>query len=218
MKQQDDGLDAQRRALLEAALDHVPWDGWTQSVLEKGAGEAGVRPGLEKLLFPKGAADLIHFYSSELDREMLEALGGADLESMKIRERIIFAVQTRLELAGREREASRRAATLLTLPQHLSLGLKVLYNTVDAIWRGIGDYSTDFNFYTKRATLAGVYSATLLFWLGDDSAETQETWGFLSRRIEGVMRFEKVKTRIRAFWQDAPSPLSTLSSLRYPDC
>jgi len=215
--ERDDGLDDQRAALLAVALDHVPWDGWSDTVLDKAVRETGVQPSLEKLLFPKGAMDLVHFYSSVLDRQMLEELEATALEPMKIRARIMHAVRTRLELAGKHREAARRAAIVLALPQNLSLGAAVLYETVDAMWHGIGDTSTDFNFYTKRATLAGVYAATLLFWLGDDSGEYQETWGFLSRRIEDVMRFEKVKARARAFFKAAPSPAATLGSWRYPN-
>ncbi len=217
MTEQDDGLERQRTALLEKALEHVPWEGWTESVLEKAARQASVQPGLEKLLFPKGAADLIHFYSGELDRQMLEALGNADLDARSVRERISFAVRTRVELAGRNKEAARRAAAVLALPHYLTLGATVLYRTVDAIWFGIGDRSTDFNFYTKRATLAGVYSSTLLYWLGDDSEEATETWGFLARRIEDVMRIEKVKARVRSFMAAVPSPLSALGALRYPE-
>jgi len=213
----DDGLDAPRRALLKAALEHIPWDGWTQSVLDQAVRDADIQHGLEKILFPKGAADLLHFYEGELDAEMLDVIRSADLDSLKIRERIIFAVRTRIELAGRHREAARRGVTLLALPQHLVLGMTVLAKTVDAMWHGIGDRSTDFNFYTKRATLAGVYSATVLYWLGDDSDGAQETWEFLARRIEDVMTIEKVKARTRAFMAGMPSPLAALSALRYPE-
>ena len=69
----------------------------------------------------------------------------------------------------------------------------LLYRTVDAIWYAAGDTSADFNFYTKRATLAGVFSSTLFYWLNDRSEGNEATWAFLDRRIDDVMRFEKFK-------------------------
>src|SRR5205814_99691 len=100
---------------------------------------------------------------------------------------------------------ARRAAAFLTLPPHASTGVKLLYRTVDAIWRGIGDTSTDFNFYTKRAILAGVYSTTLLRWFSDASADEKDTNEFLRRRIDDVMRFEKFKAHIRERTSALPS-------------
>jgi ubiquinone biosynthesis protein COQ9 len=72
------------------------------------------------------------------------------------------------------------------------------------MWYAAGDKSTDFNFYTKRATLAGVYSATLLYWLNDRSAGSEATWAFLDRRIDNVMAFEKLKSQVRSWPANRP--------------
>jgi ubiquinone biosynthesis protein COQ9 len=117
----------------------------------------------------------------------------------KIRDRIKSAVRIRLERHTGEREAARRALALLALPLNAGLGLKLLYKTVDAMWYAAGDTSTDFNFYTKRATLAGVYSATLLYWLNDRSDGSESTWAFLDRRIDDVMKIEELKSRVRSW-------------------
>jgi ubiquinone biosynthesis protein COQ9 len=110
------------------------------------------------------------------------------------------------------KEAARRAAAFLTLPPHATMGLKLLYRTVDAIWRAIGDTSTDYNFYTKRAILGAVYSATLLRWFSDSSANERETEDFLRRRIDDVMRFEKFKAHAR----ERASALPSLSDIFNP--
>ena len=118
---------------------------------------------------------------------------------LKMRERIKGAVRIRLERHAGEREAVRRALALLSLPFNAGLALKLLYKTVDAMWYAAGDTSTDFNFYTKRATLAGVYSSTLLYWLNDRSPGSEATWGFLDRRIDDVMKIEKLKAQVRSW-------------------
>jgi len=119
--------------------------------------------------------------------------------NLKIRDRIKSAVRIRLERHAGEREAARRALALLSLPFNTPLALRLLYKTVDAMWYAAGDTSTDFNFYTKRATLAGVYSSTLLYWLADRSPGSEATWGFLDRRIDDVMKIEKLKSQVKSW-------------------
>ena len=73
------------------------------------------------------------------------------------------------------------------------------HNTVmTSSWTDVRDSSADVNWYTKRLTLSSVYSATVLYWLGDNSPNHQDTWTFLDRRIENVMQFEKFKAQVNA--------------------
>lgn len=210
------GFEAKRRALLMAALPIVAFDGWTEQTLAEAAKEIEISESEISLLFPIGVADLLQAYSDWADDEMGHALEAADLEAMKIRQRITFAVRARIEVLGNHKEAARRASSLLALPSHAGVAARSLYRTVDLMWRGIGDTSTDFNFYSKRATLTGVYGATLLCWLADTSEGSEETWGFLDRRIEDVMVIEKVKARARKIAANLPSPTEFLSAVRYP--
>jgi hypothetical protein len=83
------------------------------------------------------------------------------------------------------------------LPQYAADGARAIWGTADAIWEALGDASDDYNWYTKRATLSAVYGATVLYWLGDESPENRDTWAFLDRRIEDVMRIEKVKAEVQ---------------------
>ncbi len=177
-----------RAQLLQATLPHVVFDGWSERALKAGASDAGIDPAVAQNAIPGGAAEMIAFFSSDIDRQLLEHLASLDLAAMKVRERIATAVRTRLELLTLHREAVRRGVVFLALPRHAALGLKCLYRTVDAIWYAAGDTATDYNFYSKRILLAGVYSATLLFWLNDSSDEFAATWAFLDRRIAEVLK------------------------------
>jgi ubiquinone biosynthesis protein COQ9 len=183
--------------VLAAALVHVPFDGFTDAVLARAADETRISRAEIKRIFPEGAISLVEAFSEWTDAKMLRELRRNDLTSLKIRQRISLAVETRLSVLKPHKESARRAAAFLTLPPHAATGAKLLYRTVDAIWRACGDASTDFNFYTKRAILAGVYSATLMRWFADSDVREQETREFLRRRIEEVMTFEKVKAQIR---------------------
>ncbi|MDJ0937671.1 MAG: COQ9 family protein [Kiloniellales bacterium] len=181
-------IESTRRRLLDATLNHVPFDGWTMTALQRAAADLDLDAATAVNAFPGGAAELIAFHSAEADRRMLDALQPLDLPGMRVRDRIAAAVRLRLEQNTAHREAIRRALAFLALPQNGPLGLKCLYRTVDAMWYAAGDTSTDYNFYTKRLLLSGVYSSTLLFWLNDESEDFAETWAFLSRRIDEVLK------------------------------
>jgi ubiquinone biosynthesis protein COQ9 len=181
--------------VLEAALVHVPFDGWSDRTLAAAAAEAGVSPALARSLFPRGGIDLALAYHAQGDAAMVAKLAATDLSGLRFRDRIAAAVRARLEAA--DQELVRRGTTLMSLPQHGPDGARALWGTADRIWTALGDTSQDLNWYTKRATLAAVYGATVLYWLGDTSSGHQATWEFLDRRIDGVMQIEKLKASFR---------------------
>ena len=196
---------ALKDAILQAALAHAPFDGFTDAALARAGAEAGADKAAVARLFPDGPQSLVEAFSEDADRKMETALAKQKLSVMKIRERIKTAVLARLDALRPHKEAARRAAAFLTLPPHAPLALKLLYRTVDAMWRAVGDTATDFNFYTKRAILAGVWSATLLRWFTDRSEGEADTRAFLDRRIEEVMRFEKFKAQVKERAAKLPS-------------
>ena len=192
----DDTVRAAAGAVLDAALVHVPFDGWSDRTLRAAVAEAGVDPGLARALFPRGAVDLALAFHRRGDAVMLDRLKAADLVSMRYRDRVTAAIRYRLE-AVTDKEVVRRDTTLFALPTHAADGAKAIWGTADSIWTALGDTSRDVNWYTKRATLSAVYAATVLYWLGDDSIGHQNTWEFLDRRIDDVMRIEKAKAGLR---------------------
>jgi ubiquinone biosynthesis protein COQ9 len=203
-----------KHAVLAAALVHIPFDGFTDSVLARAATDIGVSRMELMRLFPEGPLSLVEVFSEWTDAEMVRELAKHNLASLKIRDRIALAVKTRIAVLKPYKEAARRAAAFLSLPPHAAVGLKLLYRTVDAVWRAIGDTSTDFNFYSKRAILGAVYSATLLRWFSDTNANQQQTEDFLRRRIDGVMRFEQFKAQVRKRASALPSLLDIFNPER----
>ncbi len=181
--------------LLDAAMMHVPFDGWSPATFNAAIRESGLDPALARAVCPRGAVDLAVAYHRRGDAKMLEGLAEADLANLRFRDRIAKGVRLRLE-AG-DREAIRRGSTLFALPHHAPEGAGLIWETSDKIWTALGDTSDDVNWYSKRATLSGVYSATLLYWLGDASEGHQATWSFLDRRIDDVMQIEKLKAQVR---------------------
>lgn len=216
--EQPNSTDTAAALVLDAAMMHVPFDGWTEATFRAAVADSGVDFGLARALFPRGGLDLAVAYHKRGDNLMRQRLAQTDLSALRFRDRIALAVRFRLEVVD-DREAVRRGSTLFALPMHAAEGARLIWGTTDAIWSALGDSSRDINWYSKRATLSAVYSATVLYWLGDDSPDNQATWDFLDRRIEDVMRFEKVKAGLR----DNPvskallaGPLKFMEKVRMP--
>jgi len=212
-------MERERTQILLAALPHVPFDGWTQAVIRAGVADSGLDPDFAWRAFPGGPTDLVEFFSLYADRKMVEVLENMSLEDMRVRDRITEAVRVRLDLLTGHREAVRRALALLALPAHTALGVTCLARTVDEMWRASGDMTTDSNFYTKRGLLAGVYGTTLLAWLADETEDFSVTWTFLDRRIDDVMKIQKVRGWLDKKVADLPDPLAVLRCFRegHPD-
>jgi ubiquinone biosynthesis protein COQ9 len=208
--------DDVRAKILAEALPHVAFDGWSDKTLREAAERVEASDADLKAAFPRGPIDAIVAFSGDADARAAEAIKAADLKSMKVRERVTFGARARIDAVAEHKEAARKAAAVLALPQNAIDGATCVYRTVDTIWRGIGDTSADFNFYTKRALLAGVYTSTMLYWFADTSEDAKDTWKFLDNRIADVMQIEKVKSQVFKFAETLPNPLTILGALRYP--
>lgn len=191
----DATYDVVTQQLLEAAMIHVVFDGWTDVTFKAAIQDSGIDPQLARTVCPKGAVDLAKAFHINGDLAMLARMRSTDLSQMRFRDRVAAAVRYRIE-AVEDKEAVRRGTTLFALPHHAADGAKLIWGTADAIWTELGDTSEDVNWYTKRGILSGVYSSVVLFWLGDDSTDNQATWDFLDRRIDNVMQIEKVKAQV----------------------
>ncbi|MCR9146176.1 MAG: COQ9 family protein [Rhodobacteraceae bacterium] len=204
--------------LLEAIKPHVPFDGWSDAALRAAMEDLGLGPALVQAACPRGAVDLSLAFHEEGDLAMLSRLAETDLAGLRYRDRVAAAVRFRLEAVD-DKELVRRGVTLFALPQYALDGAQAVWGTCDRIWTALGDTSDDINWYTKRATLSGVYSSTLLYWLGDESEAHARTWEFLDRRIDNVMQIEKVKARARdnkLFSTLMAGPMSVLGKVRSP--
>ena len=187
--------------VIETILNHIPFDGWTTASLDMAAADCGLSEIEMHKLFPAGIVDAIAAYGAYADQNMITAFHGqnpADIAGMPVHMKIRSLILFRLEQAAPYKEVVRRTLAVLARPQHAKLASQLLYKTVDEMWRAAGDTSTDYNFYTKRATLSAVYSATLLAFLSDNSDDLANTEAFLDRRLAEVAKLPKMAKPARA--------------------
>ncbi|HEX8841870.1 MAG TPA: COQ9 family protein [Sphingomicrobium sp.] len=209
-------LEQLRRRLALAVGENAVFDGWTRQAVDSAAAQLGIDPVQARLAFPKTQAGMIDRYIQEVDRALEAWFTPKRLQGMKIREKIRSLIWHRLEIMGPAREAVRRGLAILAMPQNVPQALRTGWRTADLMWRIAGDTSTDFNHYTKRMTLGVVYASTMLVWLDDQSEGWQETAAFLDRRIDDVMKIEKLKAEWRGSSGQRLSLSRFLGRLRYP--
>ncbi|MCQ8184161.1 COQ9 family protein [Parvularcula maris] len=217
--------EEQRREVLEMLLSEAAFDGFTETTLKRAARQAGLEEkaladGLLHRLFPRGVQDALAFWSEEEDRRMAESFKALEATPHGVTDKIRWLIKDRIEGLDWNREAARRAASTLALPQHAGTGAKLVWQTADKMWRTIGDTSTDFNWYTKRTSLSVIYGATLSHWFqndGDAAADDPyaETWAFLDRRLSDLMKFEKAKGKAIKAAPDPAGIVGFLGRLRY---
>jgi ubiquinone biosynthesis protein COQ9 len=206
--------ERERERLIGAMLPDVAFDGWSRHALRNAARRADIPVGEALALFPRGASDLIAAFSRWADLQMLEQLRAIPVERASLSQRIALALRLRFVILTPWREAVRRGLAILAMPQNTLLALRLLYDTVDAIWHGVGDASTDFSFYTKRASLAGIYTAAVLFWLDDRSAGCADTQAFIERRLADLHRLTGLRGRVASATESLPNPFRLLRPSR----
>ena len=187
--------------LIKAMLTHVPFDGWTWEAMEQGAIDIGYekkktsseRIKIFKDLFKNGSIDFIDIFSEIIDLEVKENYNLIEAKPERVPEKIKKIIMIRLNLCQKYKEAVRSSISLSAIPVNSKISLNILYRTCNSIWRMAGDKSTDFSFYTRRMSLAAVYTSTLLFWLNDESNDNVETEFFLDRRLNDISKISSLK-------------------------
>lgn len=212
----DPTLDEIREALAPAIGRNAAFDGWSTTAVKAAAEEIGVDPDVAALALKGSAMTLIDAWIDGIDLELARRLPPEKLAATKIRERITALLATRMEIMAPNRESLRRAMAIMASPQNLPRAAKIGWRSADRMWRLAGDTASDFNHYTKRMTLSAVYGSLLTVFVNDESENFADSRAFLDRRIDNVMKFEKVKAQAKTRRENIPSLSRFIGRLRYP--
>lgn len=212
---EDETLDMLRLRLAPLIAANAGFDGWSSHAVAMAADAAGVDRDIAALAFEGGPMGMIEAWFGSVDAAMQAQFAPGQLAAMKVRARIAALVEARLAILAPHREGLRRAQAIMAMPRNIGRAAQLGWQAADVMWRAAGDSATDYNHYTKRATLGAVYAATLLAFASDESEDFALTRAFLARRIEGIMRFEKAKARLVPSSDHHFSMARFLGRLRY---
>lgn len=182
---EDDAI-ATKKLILNAALGFVHTNGWSRQAISKGA-ESVNFPSVANGLFPRGGIELVQFYYRQSNEKLVEHLKENISGTEKVIDPVKFAkmaIEIRLRMLIPYLKHWPQALGLMALPPNVPTSLANVLTLVDDICYYAGDRSVDFNWYTRRVGLAGIYKATELHMLQDSSVDFEKTWKFLERRIE----------------------------------
>jgi ubiquinone biosynthesis protein COQ9 len=180
--------DEKQQRILHHALALAEFEGWSDATLTKAAVAAGLPPLSAKQLFSGGVMEILRLYSDTLNKQLFDLAPSLQAEHTGMTARITALVKARIMLADEHKEAVRRAAAIYALPWNALKTQRAVWEIADLIWHLAGDTATDHNYYTKRLLLSKVYSSTMLVWLQDESEDYADTWAFLDRRIQDVLK------------------------------
>uniref|UniRef100_A0A452EXN9 Ubiquinone biosynthesis protein n=1 Tax=Capra hircus TaxID=9925 RepID=A0A452EXN9_CAPHI len=190
--------------ILTAALEFVPAHGWTAEAIAEGAQSLGLSSAAASMFGNDGSELILHFVTqcnARLTRvleeeQKLVQLGQA--EKKKTDKFLRDAVETRLRMLIPYIQHWPRALSILMLPHNIPPSLNLLTSMVDDMWHYAGDQSTDFNWYTRRAVLAGIYNTTELVMMQDSSPDFEDTWRFLENRISDAMNMGHTAKQVKS--------------------
>ena len=180
-----------KKNALETLLKEAAFTGFNQETLVKSGGLTA---------FPKGISEAIDFFAEEMDAKMEAHCNTEAFKRLKIRDKIKEGLMFRFRTHQKQRETIRRLMSYYALPQHATQAAEHVWKTADRLWYLAGDKATDYNYYTKRTMLVGVYSSTLLAWATDSTPDLSLTEEFLDRRIGDVMKIEGLKKSVKEFF------------------
>lgn len=178
--------------ILMAALEDVPFDGWSWRIVQEASVKAGFKVETADAVFPEKLNDVLVHFADWSDRQMMAALADLNPDEMRVRDRVAIAVEKRLRVLEPHKDCVRASAGYWARPFKKVEAAKLIWRTSDIIWTWAGDTATDYNKYSKRGLLSGVLTSTMLYWLNDKSDDMDDTLAFLERRIDNVLRFGRV--------------------------
>jgi ubiquinone biosynthesis protein COQ9 len=205
----NDPMRETKDKLILAVLPEIPFAGWSKAALAQAGSGLGMDPTMGERVFPGGPVEAVLHFIDLADRRLVAEAQGA-LEGLRLTARIRWLVRHRLESWSEHREAIRRGSVILSLPGNSVRAAKATWATADLMWQLAGDQPVDFSYYTKRASLAAVYSATLLYWMTDESEGSVESWAFLDRRLADLAQLPKVMANARQKFQAVENTIQSL--------
>ena len=196
-KSQNNYLLKKRQVVLRFAKEFVSEKGFTKNCLENISKKHGLNTDEVDLLFPQGNIDLIKFALEQLNNDLAVYCKQIDLIRLPIHKRIRKVLLSKISLMNKDKPFYRSIFLNLLIPKkNFSLSSQ-LYNSVDQLWFIAGDSSTDFNFYTKRLILSGIYSRVMLFFFNNNNQEELEN--ILDESLKKVSKIPEIKSKLKIF-------------------
>ena len=207
MKKKYNNSDYKKKIkILELTKKIVSIDGWSENVLEKLVNK-NIDSSELAYYYPNGYKDILKFSLDEINYSLEKIISKTNIINLPLNKRIKKILMTRLEILNKDKKFFNKTFNHLILPQNTKILTKSLYKSVDTMWYLAGDNSTDFNFYTKRLILSGIYVSTLLIFFNKNIEEAEKN---IDRSLKRISKLPKLKERFSFIKENFPIFLKSI--------
>ena len=205
MKTKNKYLLNKRLKILKFAKIVVAKDGLTSNTFKNISKKYDLNIDEMNLLFPGGKNDFLQFVLEQLNIDLENYCKKLDLIRLPVHKRIRKILLSKINIMDKEKKFYKKIFLSLLIPKkNFSLPIK-LYKSVDLIWFIAGDTSVDFNFYTKRLILAGIYSRVIFFFFNNNNQTLLED--LLDSSLKRVSKIPELKTKFNIFKDYLPEAI-----------
>jgi len=197
--------------ILKLSKNIIVKNGWNENSLKVISEKTNFSLDELNVLFPDGYKDLLIFSLDEINLQLENYFKKYNLIRLPLHKRIRKILITKINLLNKNKNFYKKIFFFLILPHNSRLLSKQLYKSVDLIWFIAGDHSTDFNYYTKRIILLGIYSRVILnFFNNNDLKKLEE---LIDVNLNYVSKIPQLKKRLNLFKENIPSIFSILKKI-----
>lgn len=191
-----------KKNILEEAKKYIVSNGWNENLFNLISKNKKFKIDEINSIFPDNYISLLNFYLNELNSNFILKAKKLNLKNMRTHIKVRELILLKLKLYQYEKPIIRKTYFSLLSPKHINISSHALYKTVDEIWFIIGDDSTDFNFYSKRAILSTIYSSVIFHWINNDNINL--TKKFLDKQLFRVSKIPILKNKIKNLSSQLP--------------
>ena len=207
MKKKYNNSDYKKKIkIFELTKKIVSIDGWSENILVKLVSKNIDRSELA-YFFPNGYKDIFKFSLDEINNSLEITISKTNIINLPLNKRIKKILMTRIEILNKDKKFYNKTFNHLLLPQNTKILKKNLYKSVDTMWYLAGDNSTDFNFYTKRLILSGIYVSTLLIFFNKNIEEAENN---IDKSLKRIAKLPKLKERLSFIKENLPIFLKSM--------
>ena len=196
--------------ILEASKKILMIRSWDEKSLSLISKKTNISANEINLLFPNAFFDLIIFSLDQINIELERKFQTYNILRFPLHLRIKKILMHKFNLMNKNKKFYNKIFFNLLLPSKNQFKLKQLYKSVDIIWYIAADNSTDFNFYTKRMILAGIYIRLMLFFFNNNDLIKLEE--LLDKDLKRVLKIPKLKAKFKIVKENIPNIMRVIKN------
>ncbi len=192
-------IESEKSLLREKFIENLPFEGWNASTLERASRELGFPKGYSDILYPAGFREFSKEFADICNKEAIKKAKDAGLNGMKTAQKAEELIYQKVRIYHtklRTKEAFKKLISYSIFPNSAVTTVRNIFSFSSEAWYEMGDTSTDFSYYTRRASFSAIYSKAALYSLDDDSLNLEKTRNYIKKSIDGLMKFHKLKNNL----------------------